>query len=361
MNSIRGDVTQIKAINKDIIRSTLKKQSTVTKAMIAKYTGLSIATCSKVLNELCDSGEAVEVAVSASRHGRPSIYYSYNKMYLFAAGIYIMMDHHRIQIVTAVSNSCGEIIRETMEELQIVDYELIRDRIADLLREHEKIKVVAVGLPAVVRNDTIELCAFGNLHRRNLSAMLEKDFPGLIFRVENEMNAAAYGFYRKNCTDRETTVGVFFQPDEICTGLGEDKLWTVKSESVISNAMLGSGFVINGKLQRGYTGFAGEVWSLPVYFQSDLALSKQAPDRVLAEVIACVIPVVNPEIIVITGGMTDENLVQVVRARCMERIPEVHMPRIIICDSIHREYINGLLLLALEAVADCDVALIRKT
>lgn len=47
MQIVRNDITKVKEINVEIIKSALKRMGSSTKAQIAEETGISVATCGK--------------------------------------------------------------------------------------------------------------------------------------------------------------------------------------------------------------------------------------------------------------------------------------------------------------------------
>ncbi len=72
MVTMRNDITKVKEINIELIKTALKNLGTATKAQIAEATDISVATCGKILNELCQSGEVLEAAVASGGYGRPA-------------------------------------------------------------------------------------------------------------------------------------------------------------------------------------------------------------------------------------------------------------------------------------------------
>ena len=75
---MRNDITKVKEINVEMIKSALKQFGEATKAQVAEATGVSVATCGKILNELCGSKEVIATTQTSAGYGRPATCYAYN-------------------------------------------------------------------------------------------------------------------------------------------------------------------------------------------------------------------------------------------------------------------------------------------
>ena len=360
MMAMPNDVTKVREINIELVRSTLKKLGETTKARLADETGMSVATCGKILNDLVKAGEVFEIpdAQAQAGCGRPAKTFRYNADYALAACVYLATDNRKMTLSTVVANMIGGTVEETVEEIDKVDYATIRDAVARLLQKRDGVRVVSVGIPGHITDGTVRLCNFVELNGLPLADRLAEEFPGVAVIVENDMNAAAYGLYREICRDRESTIGLIFSPDGVCTGSGPDAIWKSDSGATISNTELGGGFVSEGRILRGFSGFAGEVWSLPVCRRG---AKREIPltVAVMADIIASIVPILNPEMIALTGGFANAELVEQVKAACLEFIEPQHMPRLIFRDNIHKDYISGLIFIALEQLS-CDILLVKK-
>ena len=67
-----GDTAQIKRINTNLIRRTMLAGNAWTKDMLAAQTGLSTATCRKILMEMLESCEVTELSPADPKGGRPA-------------------------------------------------------------------------------------------------------------------------------------------------------------------------------------------------------------------------------------------------------------------------------------------------
>lgn len=365
MLTMRNDITKVKEINVELIKSALKELGTATKAQIAEATEISVATCGKILNELCESGEVLEDAITSGGYGRPAKSYAYNGNFSLIACVYVATDLGKVTVSAMVSNLRGEVLEEYTREIDQVTYGVLEQTIERLVEKHGKLRVVSVGIPGYITNGVVGLCNFVDLMGLPLKSMLQEKFQKIKVLVENDMNAAAYGFYQNNCRGRDTTIAFIYSPVDAQTGiegkLGKDPGAEMSEEQrtlVNISINFGAGFVSGGRILRGFSGFAGEVSFLPV-------VRSQEPDPVdafvdaMAHIIGSIVPILNPEIIALTGGYFDKTTVDAIRARCLRLIAPQHMPQIILRDNIHDEYVGGLLNLALEELS-CGVMLVKR-
>lgn len=359
MISPRNDVTLVKEINTDTIKAALKSLGKATKAQISEATGISVATCGKILNELCLNGEVAENSLEQSDYGRPAKSYTYNAWFSLIGCIYIHTDNNQLMISSVVSDLLGGVVEEAIEEVTTVNYAVVRERIETLCWRHERINVVSVGISGYMTNGVIDQCNFHDLNGLALGKMLGNDFPAVKIMVENDANAAAYGYYKANCGNRDTTVAFLFSPDKMLPGTG------AAAQAHANGAMapvfnLGAGIVAGGRILRGFSGFAGEVMHLPVNLAEYNA--KRSVDSyvvLLSDVVASITAIVNPEILALSGGFITEDIVRAVRERCESMLPPHHMPDIVLRKNIHSDYIKGLIAIALETLT-CNVRLVYK-
>ena len=365
MRKMRNDITKVKEINVEMIKSALKQMGEATKAQIAEEAGISVATCGKILNELCQSGEVIETAQTSAGYGRPAMCYAYNGDYAFVACIYVASDMGKAMISARVSNLLGAVQEEYTEELERADFAVLERAVAGLVQKYDKLRAVAIGIPGYITNGVVGLCNFMDLMGLPLRNMLQEKFPELKIQVENDMNAAAYGFYKSNYYEKEPTVAFIYSPLNAQTGLerikqerSEIRLNAEQRTLLQYSVNYGAGFVSGGRILRGFSGFAGEVSFLPIVRE----LAKKHEDmsvEAVAYIIGSIVPILNPETIALTGGNFDSSKLALIRERCLELITPQHMPQIILLDDVHEEYVNGLIDLALEELS-CGIMLVTQ-
>lgn len=357
MVMLRNDITKVKEINIELIKSALKSLGNATKAELAEHTGISVATCGKILNELCQVGEAYEVSVLSGGYGRPAKSYAYNANYAHVACVYLATDQNKIILASAVGNLLGEIQDEETAEISEVCYETVEAQVARLLERYPNIQSVVIGIPGSITKGVIAVCNLVGLIGVPMQAKLEAQFPGIKIHVENDMNASAYGFYQNSYQKADMSVAFLYAPDGALSGMQEPAgLSQADADLARWGVTIGAGFVSDGHILHGFSGFAGEVAFLPVYQRTNAPfLSVQN----IIDIIGCIVPILNPEIIALSGGFfTEENLIEIQRG-CEAAIAPQNMPQIIQRADFHQDYISGLICLALERLS-CGVALVKK-
>jgi len=361
MLSIRNDITKVKQINVDFIKSALKDLGSATKAEIAKTTGISVAACGKILNELCESGEVQEDEILSSGYGRPAKSYVYNGDFSQIACIYVETDAGKSKLSVVVTNLLGEIQKEYIKEMTEVTTDLIIQELAALSESYPKLRSVAVGIPGYILNGVVDLCNFANLIGVSLQSKLQEQFPDMEILVENDMNAAAYGYYQVNCKEKSSPIAFLYSPVDPQTGLEnmpQDLFAPEQERQLRMGVRFGAGFVSEGQILRGATGFSGEVSFIPMPELLDLD-SDDGKLAMTAHIIGSIVPILNPGVIVLSGGFFDESKIEEIKENCLRLIAPQHMPEIILHDDIHDDYINGLLNLA-QAELSCSVALVER-
>lgn len=332
MSKIASNTTMIKQINTALIKSTLKMLKHSTKPILANETGLSLATCNTILNELLLTGEVIAVELEASNGGRPATRFMYNANFSYIACIYTKTEGGINTIAYVVTDLIGEIIKEDCIILEVINYEIIESVIGDLINEFDNIKAVGIGMQGVVTNGVVGVCDIEELINVPLVDNIKKKY-GIEVTSNNDMNFTAYGFYMKQNYDMDKSNAILFFPKDNFPG---------------------SGMIVDGHILRGSTNFAGEISFLPFDLSREELLS-QLNNRekfipLVVKSIISIISVINPEIIVLTGDLLEEEQLKIIYSKCLEIIPEEHMPKILLKSNIHEDYINGMISITLETL-----------
>ncbi|GMA98002.1 ROK family protein [Pelosinus sp. IPA-1] len=341
MLPIVNNAIRVKQVNVELVKTALKALTIGTKLTIANATGLSVATCGNILNELSERGEAIEADLEQSNGGRPARRFMYNANYSYIACIYVSNDGGVYKTTHVVTNLTGEIIEKNAAGVEIINFEVIDNLIEKLIYNYENIKAIGIGIPGIIHRGIIGAVDIEELADLPLATRL-KDKYNLKVIVENDVNLIAYGFYKKQNYDDDKTIAVVNFPKDNGSG---------------------AGIIVEGHIIRGNTNFAGEVSYLP-FDKSREEQIKQTNSAVvcfplMAKTIGSIIAVINPETIVITGGLIRSNMQEDFSVACGKTIPPEHMPQIIIQEDMQEDYINGLVSITLESL-NCDIQLIER-
>ena len=341
MLPIVNNTIRVKQVNVELIKTALKALKFGTKLTLANVTGLSVATCGNILNELLERGEVIEADLEQPNGGRPARRFIYNANYSYIACIYVSNEGGIYRTIHAVTNLIGEIIEEHSVEVEIINYEVIDNLIEKLIYNYENIMAIGIGVPGLVHRGVIVACDMEELVDIPLATRLKAKY-NLEITVENDMNLIVYGFYKKQNYDEVKTIAVVIFPRDNCSG---------------------AGIMVDGHIIRGNTNFAGEVSYLPF----DISRGEQIKqlnnvDNVsplMVKTIVSIIAVINPETIVVTGNLIRLDMLEKFSNGCRATIPQEHMPQIIIQENMQDDYINGLISITLESLT-CDIQLMEK-
>lgn len=315
-----------------VLSHLLEQQSAVTRPMVAAACRLSRPTVFTAVERLVELGVVHDTGQLSGKPGRSATLYEISP----EAGLLAAIDIGGSNVRAAVADVRGRILEERRQTTspgggaRIVEQAtgLVRSALSSLRRRAAQLTTVAVSVPGVVDPDggtvhyAINIDQFSPFDfRRALGATLRA--PVIL---ENNVNLAAMG--------------------ELWRGVARD----LETFAVVAvGAGIGAGIVHDGKLLRGSHGSAGEVAFLPPYgglirdnrMRHDeaggLRLLEQAKDRSdwrggppesveelfrraaagdepamalveeecrhIASVIAAICAVVDPEKVILTGGV----------------------------------------------------------
>lgn len=331
---------RLRKINKELVIKVLKESEFGTKNHIAKVTGLSISTCRNILNDLIVSGEVKEVDFISSNGGRPSKKYVYNKNYAYTGIIYLRIEGGESILFSSILNMGGQHISEQTEIFLQIDLEIIEKSINRMIENYPKLKVICLGIPGVVLDGVVGICDIKALEHIPIKKKIEEKYPIKII-LENDVNASALGYYQnKNITGFESIVYIYYPY------LG----------------IPGAGIIINGKVLKGHTNFAGEVGFLPIGVdyreQGELQNNFTKFSKFIVNTILSVNSIINPGKISISWQDLNEENFKVIKNMVLNLSVPGHAPALTYNSDIHSDYVDGLAFLALKEMS-CKIEVIE--
>ena len=242
-----GTPSLLRAINARAILERIQHTGPVSRAQVARDSGLSKPTVSLGLSALLDAGLVREVGRSSGRPGPSAVLYELNP----AAGWVMGIDVGRRRVRAALADITGAVVARRDERAQASSARALIGQIGAIAHGlaaqagigWDRVHHVTVGSPGVFEPTRGAVTLAPNLPgwgRQGLVAALRDELGGRI-GVENDVNLAAEG--------------------ERWRGLGQD----VANFGFLSvGTGVGMGLVLDGKLYRGAGGAAGEVGYLPI-------------------------------------------------------------------------------------------------
>ena len=318
----------IKSINIKSVLKTLSEHESITKSDIAKYTGLSFPTVSTVIEHLIYKNEVNEVGVEDSIGGRCAKKYSLNPMYVVSLLLYlegnklnwIVSDFCRNKIASGNLN-CKDRILEEMNEI-----------IYSIKSSYSQLASIVIGVASNVNNGKImSHIEYKELQGVNITEYFEEKY-GIPVIIENDMNIAIRGYWdRHSSNDIEVVVNIY-----------------------IGDNGMGASMIINGKVLKGKSNFAGELHYLPIC-DDNIKYAKEGfgeSDIVeyYGKVIQSYVSLINPNLIVLYNNVYIKGKLEDIKNYCKVRIPEEAMAKIILSDEFKDDYEFGLSMMASELI-----------
>jgi predicted NBD/HSP70 family sugar kinase len=236
---VTGDASYIKKINRSLIISKIIEHGRISRADLAKITGLNKATISVQAADLLVEELIVETQQEHKNLGRRPIMLSINHLAGYALGI----DLDKNAITFTLSDLSGASIHSLSIELETIDYNLILDLLVKQITQYKQrcsqapygLIGVVIGIHGIVNNDeTIYFAPHHQWHNKDLKSDLLNE-TGINIYIENNANLCAFA---------------------------EIVYKHYHSESLLSVSLysgIGLGIMVNSKLLKGCDGYAGEI------------------------------------------------------------------------------------------------------
>lgn len=227
------DVHDVRDINQTVFLHLIRERQPISRADIAKFTGLRAGTVSTIVNRLIRNNLVYEGTEGPSSGGRPP-----KNLYINAETFYVLaVDIGVLDTVFAVSDFNGRILKQKSILTQGTGEAFLKrlaDEIEKLIKtqySRAKFGSVGVSVPGLINRETGTLETSPNLEWNNvpIREILERRLKLPVF-VENDANAAAFS-------------ELWYGPVE------ESNVRTLLFVLVVEG--LGTGLIINGELHVG--------------------------------------------------------------------------------------------------------------
>lgn len=332
-----GNPHLIRQFNQDIIKNLITSNGPITKPEIARLTQLSNPTVNKIVDQLEEDGLVCRDVILEGGVGRKAQSYSINKDAAKAVVVFCVNE----QFQSCITNVVGDRVEEKFTPIahgSVMDtFRSLTDVIDGYFSRFGKnaIKVIGIGIPGVVSEDgcVSSIPMMPSWENFALKEALEKRYHIPVF-IENDVKLMAVGyFYSELISAHESMVFIY---------AGEEGI--------------GAGTILNQKLLRGFSSFAGELGYMSLS-ESDmddeqagpagslevqlLPLSRKmagdSPDedtarvyyKMLARIIANFVSMINPEVIAIRSPGITAVEVAVIEKMLHNYIPGNNLPKLI--------------------------------
>ncbi len=237
-----ADQNLVRKFNTAVVLNTIRHHAPLSRAEVAKFTGLNRSTVSQIINALLERKLVQETILQSDRVGRPGLLLELNPSGGFAIGIEIGVDYISLVVTDFLANvlwrkRLKSNANDNIDEILERAYQLTDEGLKKGYSFNLTPLGIGLGVPGLVDLQHGELMFAPNLNWTNIpvSRLWTERFNLPVF-VDNEAKAAALGEYYFGAARGEHNF-IF-----LTGGVG-----------------LGAGVMIDGKLFRGSHGYASEV------------------------------------------------------------------------------------------------------
>jgi len=322
---------QLKEYNLRVVRQALWSMRTATRQQVAATAGLSTVTVAGLLQSLVEGGEAFAGDSIPSNGGRPSVQYHFNANHSLVLVLFTRETEGRDTVYCRVADLYGSIIDSgelAMTPDSLAAFEPLIDR---MIGRYPNVKSLGFCLPGIENDGIVVTTDYTALTGKPIISHFEDKY-GLPVLFENDVNAAAVGFAQRQPLSPLDTVAYLYFPKKYPPG---------------------SGLLIEGKLFRGRTHYAGEVASLPLgidWTDPGLYGSPKRSAQAIARVIASLCSVLNPHRIVLQAEFLGPRRLKDIQDRCDQLLPEITRPELIISSDFTGDLQAGIVSLTLDGL-----------
>lgn len=329
------DSSDVRKINVNLIRFVLWKGGEHTKQSIAMDTGLSVATCNTLLNELEKNGETISEKQQLNGVGRSTSVYRINEAYesILCIRVELLSNGSRV-LWCDILSMLGTRIFQEHTYYDRLDAALVVDTIVEAMVRFANISCILVGTSGIVDNGVICMSDIPELEGIPLLDMMKAEVHGLPIHIAYDCQYRVYGAYKEAGYTKETLTLLF----------------------CMKNVLPGTASIVNGMVINGRNGFAGMTGYMPYGVDREEQIRRIADGAgisFIAMAAASVIAILNPDEIIFAGNIIDEVAMNEVRSECERDLPIEVMPDFrVIEDEGYRYYLEGMYQKALEMKAD---------
>ena len=240
----------VREMNLSSVLKYLHQYGSLSRARLARLTGLNKSTISSLVEELIDCGLIYESGIKVSGAGRPSTYLELNPEAGCIIGVEIGVGFFSI----ILTNFTGEIIWRRYEETGFISdqneiigriYKVVDEAIAVANEHGDRLLGMGITLPGMVDDERGVLVFSPNLQWHDVPLRnIFSEHSGLPVFVDNDANAAALG---------EHLFGIARQAQHFLF--------------IIDGVGVGGGLFLNGNIYRGANGLAGEIGHTSLYVE----------------------------------------------------------------------------------------------
>lgn len=317
-----ADAGNLKQVNTGLLRRVMRDSGAYSKNKLARETGLSFPTVSRIVDELAETGEICALGAAASTGGRCAQQYALDP----AFRLFLCLRLEKRTLRWFICDLAGNRLAEEQTDCRDGVLQTFGTLLTRVRARYPRLAAVSFGLSGTLQQGTVtEMFGYPELRGVSLSAFLKEnlELPAVALR---DMQAVALGHVARS-TKKPRAV--------VCVYLGVNGI--------------GSSLALDGRVWEGTSEFAGELHYLPI--ENNLAYAETqfaGADMVTyyAQVIRSYAALVNPDRVVLYDNPLLGGKIDRIRRVCEQTLPRQAVPEIERSDEFEQDYDAGLLALA---------------
>ncbi|KIL42196.1 hypothetical protein SD70_03120 [Gordoniibacillus kamchatkensis] len=239
----KHDQEYIKHKNKSMVLDVIRNRRPISRADIAKITGMSPTSVSRIVADLCQAGIVKETEQFSSGVGRKATLLDIDASSVLTVGIELDKTEIKIGVVDFDGRIAAEhtVSGANHDKAPQAVADTIAAKLLELVRDNginrDKIIGVGIGIPGIIDVDSGTVVFSSQLGWKNVAFLkLVEERVGIPTTIDNDLNVKALGesIYGHVNESRKT----------VLIGIGSG---------------VGSTLVIDGEIYRGETNIAGEI------------------------------------------------------------------------------------------------------
>lgn len=239
-----GSFSLIKELNTSIILNTIKEKGSISRADIAKLTGLTAATVTNITSQLLKYNLIMETKFGASSGGRKPILLEFNYSYYNVIGVVISKQEITTSLTDLNSNLIKDIkveLKENAEKKDVLN--IIIKNTKELINFSDK-KVLGLGV-------SME----GLIDEKNGVVVMSSSFGWKNVNIKNELK-------------KELDIPIFINNDVKALAKGEEMFGKGRDSSnfilLYTGFGIGASLVNDGIIYRGISNYACELGHITI-------------------------------------------------------------------------------------------------
>ncbi len=289
------------------IRRSLLELESATKVELSDKLEISFPTISKFLTQMEKEEEITSVGLDESSGGRRAKRYTYNPEHTLGLAIFL----EKTETNYTIFNCAGEVKEQGNAPSVLVDngLHLLTELIEKIVTANpSEIRSMAIGVPGAVDHGRIfHIPGYDSFRNFDLKGYYEDYFSRPVV-VENDMNVAVVGFNDNS--------GMKGDPSLVYLYAGHNGP--------------GAGLMVNGKVVRGSTFFAGEVQYVQQYDEQNFGQAIKSGDGNIdatSRLIALFTATINPQTVILCNDEAEQATIEKIEQATAKYIPNEHLPQ----------------------------------